>query len=141
VSDNATRRPRWPAFVPFAVLLALVAVAGLLVPVFRRTPSAAVRARFDKIQNGMTEGQVEELLGGPRGVYDTTRPHSTMTTAVGTGPGSSHHSWWYFPDCDVEVGFDADARVYRKSIGPPPPQSVFDRAVRWCKQTLAPPGP
>lgn len=141
MSDNAPRRPRWPAIVSFAALLALLAVAGLLVPVFRTAPSAAVRARFDRIENGMTEEQVEELLGGPRGVYDRTRWGVTLTSAVGTGPGRSHHSWWYFPGCDVEVGFDVDGRVYRKQIGPSPPQSLLDRAVRRCKQTLAPPGP
>jgi hypothetical protein len=137
VSDNAARRPRWPTFVLVAVLLALFA---LFVPVFRQTPSATVRARFEQIQVGMTEDQVEELLG-PRGTHDRSRSHTTMTSAVGTGPGSSHHSWWYFPGCDVEVGFDEDGRVYRKRIDPSPAQSVFDKAVRLCKQTLPSPSP
>src|SRR5262245_1371185 len=113
MTDNAARRPRWRPFVSVAALLALVA---LLVPVFQRPPSAGIRARFDQIQNGMTEDQVDELLGGPRGVYDMTRRYTTMTTASGSGPGRSHLSWWYFPDCDIEVGFDEDGRVSGKSI-------------------------
>jgi len=138
MTDNAARRPRWRPFVPYAVLLALVA---LLIPVFQRPPSASLRARFDQIQNGMTEQQVEELLGGPRGVYDKTRRYSTMTTAVGTGSGGSHLSWWYFPDCTIEVGFDEDVRVDGKRIELPPPQSLFERAVRWCKRTFSSPSP
>jgi hypothetical protein len=128
--DNAARRPRWRAFVPFAALLVL---AVLLAPVFRRTPSTVIRAGFNQIQDGMTEDQVGELLGGPRGVYDKTRLHSTMTTAVGTGSGGSHLSWWYFPDCTVEVGFDEDRRVNAKRIEPLPRQSLLSRAARWCQ--------
>src|SRR5260370_41942972 len=120
MTDNASRRPRWRPLVAFAAVLAL---AALLAPVFPRPPSAGIRARFEQIQNGMTEDQVEDLLGGPRGVYDKTRSYSTMTTAAGTGSGRSHLSWWYFPDCAIEVGFDEDGRVNGKRIEQPPPQS------------------
>ena len=139
MSDNAARRPRWPAFVSFAVFLAFLA---LLAPVFRRTPSAAVRAGFDQIQNGMTEQQVGELLGGPRGVYDQTRVPYPTTTAVGTVPGGgSHRSWWHFSDCTIEVDFDEGHRANGKRIELLPPQSLFDMALRWRKQPLPSPGP
>src|SRR5262249_28223412 len=82
MADNAARRPRRGRFIFFAVLLALVA---LLAPVFPRPPSPGVRAGFDQVQDGMTEQQVEELLGGPRGVYDRAR-RGTVMTAAGTGP-------------------------------------------------------
>jgi hypothetical protein len=135
LTDNVGRRSRWRAFVSFAVLLALV---SLLVPVF---PTAThVRARFDQIQNGMTEQRVEEVLGVPRRVYDTARSYSTMT-AVGTGSGRSHLSWWYFPDCAIEVGFDEDGRVSGKRIEPPPTESLLEKAVRWCKRTFSSPSP
>jgi len=127
MSDNAARRPRWRVFLPCAALLAVVI---LLAPVFQRTPSIAVRAGFDQIQNGMTEQQVGELLGGPRGVYGQVLPHPTHT-AVGTGSGGSHLSWWYFPDCTIEVDFDDDHRVNEKRIGLLPRENLFDRAVRW----------
>ncbi len=135
MTDNAARRPRWRLFVSFAVLLALVA---LLLPALPRRPSTGRRARFDQIQTGMTEQQVEELLGGPRGVYDKTR-RSPTTTAAGTGAGRSHLSWWYFPDCTIEVGFDEDGRVNGRRIESPPPQSLFERAVRCCTQTFPSP--
>jgi hypothetical protein len=137
MTDKATRRRRWP-LVSFAVLLALVA---LLVPVFQRSPSTGLRARFEQIQNGMTEDQVGDLLGGPRGVYDETRSYSTMTTAAGTGSGRSHLSWWYFPDGDIEVGFDEDGQVSEKRIELPPLESLLERGVRWCKRTLSSRGP
>jgi hypothetical protein len=132
MTDSATRWPRWRPFISFAVLFALVA---LLLPVFQRPPSKGIRACFDQIQNGMTEEQVEELLGGPRGIYDKTRWYSNMT-AIGAGSGRSHLSWWYFPDCAIEVGFDEDGRVNGKRIEPSTPQSLFERVVRWCKQTF-----
>ena len=137
MTDNTVRRPGWRPFVSFAVLLGLIA---LLIPVFQRPPSTGIRARFDQIQNGMTEQQVEELLGGPRGIYDKTRQYTT-TTAVGMGSGRSHLSWWYFPDCTIEVDFDEDGWVNGKRIELPPPQSLFESAVRWCKQTFSPPSP
>jgi hypothetical protein len=136
MTDNAARRPRRRIVASFAVLLALVA---LLMPVFRRPALTGIRARFDQIENGMTEEQVEELLGGPRGIYDKTRRDAT--TAAGTGAGRSHLSWWYFPDCVVEVGFDEVARVNGKRIESPPAESLLDRAVRWCKQNFPSPSP
>jgi len=81
------------------------------------------------------------VLGGPRGVYDEARSHSTMTTAVGTGSGRSHISWWYFPDCDLEVGFYEDGRVSGKRIEPPPPESLLGMAVRWCQRIFSSPSP
>jgi len=137
VDDNAAHRPRWPALLSVAVVLILVA---LLMPVLQRPPSAAARARFDQIQDGMTEDQVEGLLGGPRGVHDEDRFNITMTSADMTGPGGSHLSWWYFPGCDIEVGFDKDARVCSKKFKPLPPQSPFDRAMQRSRQALHSPG-
>jgi hypothetical protein len=137
VTDDTARRPRWRPFVLLAVLLALVT---LFVPVLPRPPSPGVRAGFDLIEDGMTEEQVEELLGGPRGVHDRAR-RSPVTSAVGSGSGSSHRSWWYFPDCVIEVSFDEDARVNGKRIEALPPQSLFEKAVRWYEQTFSSPGP
>jgi hypothetical protein len=135
--DNSARRPRWPALLSVAVVLILVA---LLIPVLQRPPSVAARARFDQIRDGMTEDQVEGLLGS-RGPHDEDRSNITMTSAVMTGPGSAHFSWWYFPGCDIEVGFDKDGRVCCKAFKPLRPQSLFDRAVLRCRQACYSPGP
>jgi hypothetical protein len=133
MSGNAVRRPRWRRFVSFAAFLAVVA---LLVPVFPRTPSKSIRARFDQILNGMTEDQVEELLGGPRGVYDEARkPYDTI---IASSTDSGHLSWWYFPDCILEVSFDKGFRVDGKRIELPPRQSLVQMAMRWCKGIFTP---
>jgi hypothetical protein len=124
--DNAARR-RWSIYVSLAVLLAMVV---LLAPVFRRTPATAVRDGFDQIQSGMTEEKVAGLLGGPRGIYGKVWPHPTHT-AVGKGAGGSHLSWWYFPDCTIEVDFDDDHRVNEKKIKLLPRESLFEWGVRW----------
>jgi hypothetical protein len=135
--DNPARRPSWPAVLSVAVVLIL---GALLIPVLPRPPSAAARARFDQIQDGMTEDQVEGLLGGLRGVHDEDRFNITMISADMTGPGSSHLSWWYFPGCDIEVSFDKDARVCSKKFKPLRAQSLFDRAVLRSRQALHSPG-
>jgi hypothetical protein len=129
MSENAARRARWRRFAPYSALLAVVA---LLVPVFPRPQSPGIRDGFSHIQNGMTEQQVGDLLGGPRGVYGLVLPYPTHT-AVGTGSGGSHLSWWYFPDCTIEVDFDEDHRVNEKRIKLLPQESLFDKAVRWWR--------
>lgn len=134
MADSPARRRRWWPLASFAALVALVA---LLVPVFGPTPPTGIRAHFDRIRNGTTEQEVEELLGGPRGVYGRVR--RSAVTAAGTGKGRGHFSWWYFPGCTVEVGFDEDGRVNGKRIELAPPESLLDRAVRWYEQ--AAPGP
>jgi hypothetical protein len=137
MADNAARQPMWRTIVAFTVLLALIA---LLVPVFPRGPSADIRARFDQVQYGMTEEQVEEVLGGPRGPHDRDREGITFTSAAGFGPGRSHRSWWYFPGCNIEVAFDEDGQVSEKKIEPLPPRSLFGMAVAWCKWAFSSPG-
>jgi hypothetical protein len=132
MTDKTARRPRWPWWRLIAPIAVALALAALLVPVFQRPPSADDRARFDRIEDGMTERQVEEVLGGPRGVYDRTRrPWPGLTATSFPGSNSSHRSWWYFSDCTVEVDFDDDHRVTGKRIEPLPPQSLRERAVRW----------
>jgi hypothetical protein len=73
------RRPWWPVL---AVLSVLLVLASLLVPPGKRHPPAAVRAGFDRIEYGMTEGDVEALLGVPRGVHDPARAHSRLAAVA-----------------------------------------------------------
>lgn len=131
MADKTARRPRWLRWrliVPIAVGLAL---AALLMPVIQRQPSGAVRARFERIEDGMTEKQVEELLGGPRGVYDQTRrPYPALSASGIPGSAGSHLSWWHFSDCTIEVSFDDGHQVTGKRIETLPPQSLWERAVR-----------
>jgi hypothetical protein len=129
MSDDVARRRWWPVFVSSAALLLLTALLVMLWP----SPAVPAPAGFDQIRDSMTENEVEALLGGPRGVYDQSRWLSA-TTAEYTGPGRGHLSWWYFPDCVVEVVFDEAGRVKGKRLLPP--QGDFDRAVSLCKQAL-----
>jgi hypothetical protein len=138
MNDTPGRRPRWEVIVFFPALLALVAS---LAPLFKRPPAKgipiATRARFDLIESGMTEPQVEDLLGGPRGIHDRSRLDVTVTSASGWGSGSRHLSWWYFPDTNIEVGFDEDGRVDWKRIEPLTLESPFEKAVVRCKQVIS----
>jgi hypothetical protein len=124
---NAARWPRWKLFASSAGLLALIV---LLAPVLPRPPSTAARAGFAQIHPGMTEQQVENLLGGPRGVYGLFSPHPIQTAA---GTDSGHLSWWYFPDCTIELDFDKDHRVNEKRIELLPRESLIDRGLQWWR--------
>src|SRR5262245_47837926 len=103
--------PRCRLFWPFAFALVLL-LTGLMLPFLRRPPLTRNPAQFDQIRMGMSEKEVEELLGGPRGIYDNTKYHSHKTP-IGGHWSWGHSSTWYFPDCAIEVVF-RDGKVHRK---------------------------
>src|SRR5262249_45159730 len=94
-----------------------------------------IPAQFDQIRTGMSEKEIEELLGGPRGVHDTTKWYSTKTPIGGSWSGGHHSSIWYFPECAIEVVF-RDGMCHSKEIEPPLPVSPLERPLKWCKQSM-----
>ena len=65
---------------------------------------AVSMGRFDRVTNGMTEAQVQEILGVP----EATRHDTTNSTAFFYG-GFQRLRW-----CSMEVYFSADGRVTGK---------------------------
>jgi hypothetical protein len=67
---------------------------------------------FARIKNGMTQAEVERLVGGPPGNYGMWKNGFTTADAVipPGGPGSIEERWYDDSHCFV-VWFDSNSRV------------------------------
>ena len=137
-------KPAWRRGALYAaVILAPSLLVPLALPAFQRPPpcvdarSRAAYVGFERIREGMTEKEVERLLGGPRGLQDKTKPchghlvigschQATRTRSIDDGFGG-HSSYWYFPDFQITVSFGPTG-VTGKDTDPPPRLSPFERA-------------
>jgi hypothetical protein len=116
----------------FALLLA--ATVAALVP---RPVPPPVHPGYALIRDGMTEPEVEALLGGPRGPHDPALWNIRLTSACGFGP-RGHTSYWYFPGHKITVYFDGSGHVRDKEVGPPPPAGPAVRAWQWAAEWWQP---
>lgn len=120
------------AVAALAVLLAaIVALIGA-----RPSSPMVPHPGYAGIRLGMSELQVEALLGGPRGVYDPSISFLKVSTGVSFGP-SGHIGYWHFKGHRVIVTFDAAGRVTAKQVGPPEMAGTAAWAWRWCADTVA----
>jgi hypothetical protein len=87
---------------------------------------------YDKIVDGMTEEQVETLLGGPAGDYSTTRAQMMMLSA---GFCAMRSDWtlktWVGNDCAIDVGFSEDGTVQTKRLCPIYRRTLVQRLLDW----------
>jgi hypothetical protein len=103
-------------------VLAALAAGGLLLALL--VPLAAPlrrqvhidRAACDRVKPGMSEAEVEAVLGGPPGCYTGWR-YTAYTAMGGTAmtnlltPGGHHFRDWQGNEGCIMVGFDRDDRV------------------------------
>lgn len=115
------------------LVLLLAAVVALVAP--RPSPPVIPHPGYAGIQLGMTEPDVEALLGGPRGPYDPSIHGIKVTSAVGFGR-SGHTGFWHFKGHRVIVTFDAAGRVTAKQVGPPEVAGTAAWAWRRCVDAL-----
>jgi hypothetical protein len=104
------RRRRWLALVPVTVL---VAAAWALWP----TGPRLCRATFDRVEEGMSRGEVIATVGRPPGVY-SDRP---------TLPPIFDRTWgmydeWVAHDATMRVYFDGSGRAYYVEVTDAPPR-------------------
>jgi hypothetical protein len=93
-----------------AVLLTVVIGIGLLWP----RPHRINQAGFDRITEGMTQREVEEVLGRPPGDYTDRRDPSYV---LNWHKGASHRlEEWLSDDGLGLAGFDEDGRVVEKDF-------------------------
>jgi hypothetical protein len=59
-----------------AILALALLLVGTLLPLVVPRHCPVNRAAFERVKEGMTQAEVEEILGGPPGDY-RTRPHGT----------------------------------------------------------------
>ncbi len=135
VPPSANRRSRvrrWAAvWVPAAVLLLTVLV--LYWPFFFGTRLKS--EHYDLIQAGMTQPEVEALLGGAPGAY--RRPEKAMIfTQVSRGYGNIlllRQEHWSGDRAQIVVFFDDKAKVYSKEKFDLPPVSLNDWNVYYWR--------
>lgn len=71
---------------------------------------------FERIEMGMTQLEVESLLGGPPGIYYPSYcgAGATMTAEGYLGPGGAREALWYDDSKRFEILFDNKGRVVGK---------------------------
>ena len=90
--------------------LTLAMISGFVGLLFLLPDPPVSTARFAKVQKGMTQAEVEELLGGPPGDYQTGRG-SGMFVIDFLSPGDSVSKEWTGDDGVALVAFDRSGRV------------------------------
>jgi len=91
--------------------------------------SPITQANCDRIQTGMTEREVEEILGGP--ATETLQWPETVDEAL-----IKH---WGANDASILVFFDADGRVIRKVFGLVSPRPIWWEILNWFGLQRPPP--
>jgi len=116
-------RKRWLFWVTTAAIIGLGLCLIVITTQHRR--SGITQENFDRIKEGMTEAEVEKILGGPPGTY-TDRPIVVLMSGV------MFRSWWIGDEgvIMIEVTFDEPRRVNRKEFDPIPPESFLERFRR-----------
>jgi hypothetical protein len=99
--------------------------------VWLRTPTPGITsANLRRIEMGMTQQQVEDILGGPP-------MHRVEYPVIGVGgrpsrarPQEGHLDRWCGDELSIDVLFDGQGRVLRRNgsvLEPPREPTVFDR--------------
>jgi hypothetical protein len=120
-------RARWFAL---GLLTAALLVFGALLPLALPRACRVNRAAFERIEEGMTEAEVEEILGGPPGDY-RTGPPPEFESHFSSGPLLMDLRTWQGDDGDAEVCF-RDGRVSWKVFGQREGRAVAPvEMIRW----------
>jgi hypothetical protein len=103
-----------------AVSAILLIVVGFLLPVLLPRPSPVTVAAFDRIEMGMTQKEVETILGGPPGDYRTgptgdykIRIRAKYSPGAGTWPPPSD---WQGDEGVARFRFDAGGNMIAKEF-------------------------
>jgi hypothetical protein len=75
-------------------------------------PVCASRENFDRIENGMTRREVEEILGGQPGKYLPANDYMIRYDSVLLPQGECQE--WTSADGQIVVGFDEEGKVQDK---------------------------
>jgi outer membrane protein assembly factor BamE (lipoprotein component of BamABCDE complex) len=99
-----------------AVALGLAAVVGIVLARHRAGPHID-RAAYDRIEPGMTQAQVEAVLGGPPGDYGARDLEDYVQTGgAGQLPGVGRVAHWLGKTAFVGVEFDDRGVVTGKEL-------------------------
>jgi hypothetical protein len=133
------RRRRWFTRLGLAVLAVVVGL--FLWWQFGGSKQRRLNAeRFAEVRVGMTQAEVEQILGGPPGDYGRHQGGVTRMTAEGYDPRGSVLKYWFDDSTRLEIAFDAQDRVvgthkrfsWRRE--PAPPDSQLQAFIRWVRR-------
>jgi hypothetical protein len=97
------------------VLIAFLVIVVIALPYAIWHPRRLNHAGFQSIENGMTQAEVEQLLGGPPGVYYPTYLGAGQTMSdEGYDVPDATEMLWYDDKARYEVWFDDQWRVVGK---------------------------
>jgi hypothetical protein len=110
-----------------ASLLSIVLGASLFT--LRQPRPGITRENFDRTEVGMTEDEVEAILGGPPGTY-TDRPIVVVIEGV------MFRRWWIGDEgvVTIELTWDEPRRVAHKRFRPIPPEPFDEQCSRHWRQ-------
>src|SRR5262245_40711012 len=140
-----------------AVPLAIALVLALLPWLYRRPHPQITEENFRKIKHGMTQQEVESILGGPPGDYASGIQYHCMSCQGSTCSlfDNDRHGWKaippeqiqpYFPNgritiwrgAEIAIGveFDGNGTVFSMGIGlgwAPPEPPILERIRDWLE--------
>jgi hypothetical protein len=124
-------------FRPFT--LGLVLVLAVVIVLWAVLPRKLRWENSSKIVPGMTQAEVEKLLGGPSGHYG--RNHGTAASSLDGGigqPGGTHQKMWTDDSTCLVVWFDDNgiAQGHHKLAWYSRQPSTWDDVVRELKRRL-----
>ena len=96
-----------------------------------------VAENFPQVRTGMSQAEVEQLLGGPPGNYGRYPHGASMMTLEGyLSPAGAVEKVWCDDTCRFEIYFDAEGRVVgqhrRASYSQQPPEGI----LAWLRRVV-----
>ena len=116
-----------------AVLCVVACALAGLAAVCWFAPTSGINAGFyGQIQNGMTQQQVEEILGAPADYEEFNCSVDAKGNALGSGP-EPHNGYWLGHNVTICVRFDDDEKVCGKALGPNKTKapSLWNHVLAW----------
>jgi hypothetical protein len=135
---NQIKRNKMHLVLLLAMMVVIMVPAGFCVLVWcMNQPAPGInRHSYERIEEGMTMAEVEDILGGPPGDY---RKHKSGIRYRAEGGifgdeprGMKSLEYWYSDSTDIRVGFADDGRVCWKQNREIPPRedSLVERLRR-----------
>jgi len=98
------------------LVIALLAILVVSLAAWVLRPTNAYEDRFGRIELGMHEEAVHELMGGPPGSYPPDPDYVILSSFMSQGAACDHTSVWMADNAGIVVRFDKDGSVLRKHL-------------------------
>jgi hypothetical protein len=114
--------------------LTVVMIAGFIGLLHLLPDAPASKARFLNVQIGMTPAEVEDVLGGPPGDYQSDPEHPHEFTYHFAYPGAAKIEKWTGDEGLALVAYDSTDRVvcFRYVEAVTPHWTLLAELRRWC---------